>query len=201
MIPLALVRHGPTTWNEQHRLQGQTDIPLSDDGRARVGRWTIPPEFSALYWVASPLSRARETATLLGVTPDTEAAIVEMHWGDWEGQTHAELKVRYGEEFDRRAAMGIDLRPHGGETPREVRDRVAAWIRRVADVGRPTGAVAHQGIIRAAISLATGWDMRNPAPQKMDWDSLHLFAIDDRGDIAIERLNISLLVDGEEPPA
>jgi probable phosphoglycerate mutase len=193
MIPLALVRHGPTAWNEQHRLQGQTDIPLSDEGRARVGRWTIPPEFTEFDWVASPLSRAQETASILGLIPDPETAIVEMHWGDWEGQTHIELKEKYGEEFDRRAAKGIDLRPHGGESPRDVRARVAEWAKRLAATGRPTGAVAHQGIIRAAISLATGWDMRNPAPEKMDWDSLHLFRIDDDGAVTIERLNISLL--------
>ena len=36
MTALALIRHGPTSWNEEHRLQGQADIPLSADGRAKV---------------------------------------------------------------------------------------------------------------------------------------------------------------------
>ena len=193
MIPLALIRHGPTAWNEQRRLQGRTDVPLSPDGHAKVEGWRVPAEFHALHWVSSPLSRARQTAALLELAiRDTEPAIVEMHWGDWEGQTHNELSERYGEEFKRRAGLGLDLRPDGGESPRDVRARVREWIGRVAAQGRPTGAVTHQGVIRAVISLATGWDMVSPPPHEMDWASLHLFAVDDCGAVAIDRLNISL---------
>jgi probable phosphoglycerate mutase len=193
VIPLALIRHGPTVWNEQKRLQGQTDVPLSPDGHATVEGWRVPREFHDYRWVSSPLSRARQTATLLGLAVrGAEPAIVEMHWGEWEGQTHNELRERYGEEFKRRAGLGLDLRPHGGESPRDVRARVQAWVGRLAQQGLPTGAVTHQGVIRAAISLATGWDMVTPPPHEMDWASLHLFAVDDDGAVTIDRLNISL---------
>jgi len=88
--------------------------------------------------------------------------------------------------------MGIDLRPHNGESPREVRGRVESWLMRVAADGAPFGAVAHQGIIRAALSLATGWEMVGPPPYEMDWASVHVFAIDGKGNVEIDRLNISL---------
>ena len=97
-----------------------------------------------------------------------------------------------GERFRNRTARGIDMRPHGGESPRDVRSRVAEWVKRVAETGRPTGAVTHQGVIRAAISLATGWNMLHPPPEKMDWASVHLFEIADDGAVTIARLNISL---------
>ena len=45
MVEIALIRHGPTEWNEQRRLQGQSDIPLSAKGRERVKNWKIPKEF------------------------------------------------------------------------------------------------------------------------------------------------------------
>ena len=194
MSRIALIRHGPTGWNQQKRLQGQSDQPLSDDGRARVKTWKLPQTLiDEFEWVASPLSRAQETARLLGLDPAPEPTLIEMHWGDWEGCTHTELAEKYGAEFKARAGKGIDLRPHGGESPREVRERVAGWARSVGAVGRPTGAVAHQGIIRAAISLATGWDMINPPPEKMDWDAVHLFLVSADGTVEIDRLNVSLL--------
>lgn len=192
MIPLALIRHGPTTWNEQRRLQGQTDVPLSPNGDATVRGWRVPDAFAGFDWVASPLSRAAQTAALLNLTAATEPAIMEMHWGDWEGHTHAELQAKYGDEFRRRAAKGLDLRPHGGESPRDVRTRVQGWLAEVARRGRPLGAVTHQGVIRAVISLATGWTMVTPPPHKLDWASVHLFVVAADGSVAIDRLNISL---------
>jgi broad specificity phosphatase PhoE len=197
MIPVALIRHGPTSWNEERRLQGRADVPLSPTGEAKVAGWTLPAEFTDYHWVASPLTRAQQTAAALGITPVTEHAVVEMDWGDWEGHTMAELTEKYGNEVRRRADMGLDLRPHGGESPRDVRGRVRDWLDLVAETGRPTGAVAHQGIIRAALSLATGWEMVGKPPAKMDWSSVHLFRLEDDGSVTIDRLNISLEPDAD----
>lgn len=201
MTPLALIRHAPTEWNEARRIQGRADIPLSPRGRATAARWHVPAEFHGFDWVASPLTRAQETASLLGLTVTHEPSIVEMDWGAWEGFSSAELADKYGDEFHNRAARGIDLRPHDGESPREVRARVAGWLKRVAASGRPTGAVTHQGVIRATISLATGWDMINKPPYKMDWASVHLFSLMPDGGVEIARLNISLEVPAEETRA
>lgn len=196
MIEVALIRHGPTDWNEQRKIQGHADRPLSDAGREKVAGWRLPDEFRHFDWFASPLSRATETARLLGIEFETEPALIEMDWGDWEGHTRDELLHKYGEEMTRRTAMGLDLRPHAGESPREVRERFADWAAGVAARGRPAGAVAHQGIIRAALSLATGWDMLGKPPVKMDWASVHVFTVGDRGKMEAARLNISLEASG-----
>ncbi len=196
MTLLAMIRHGPTTWNEEHRLQGRTDVPLSAVGTVRVETWAVPDEFRAFDWVASPLLRASETARLLGLDFNTEAAIVEMDWGAWEGHTRAELDRIYGDEVRRRADLGLDLTPHDGESPRELRARVSGWLDRVVEAGRPTGAVTHQGVIRAVLSLATGWDMLNKPPIKLDRSSLHLFELGGGGRVEISRVNIRL----DSPP-
>ena len=70
MTPLVIIRHGPTDWNCAGRIQGRSDVPLSDQGRAAVRRWRLPPELTAgaasdWDWLTSPLNRARETADLL----------------------------------------------------------------------------------------------------------------------------------------
>ena len=63
---LYVLRHGKTDWNEKHKLQGRTDIPLNEEGRrmARAaGLEYQDVHFDVCY--ASPLLRAKETAELL----------------------------------------------------------------------------------------------------------------------------------------
>jgi len=192
MTPLALIRHGPTGWNQEKRLQGQADRPLSPEGEKKVAGWSVPAEFRDYKWVVSPLTRARQTAAALDLTPEIAPAIIEMDWGTWEGHTIEELRGIYGDEIRRRTEMGLDLRPHDGESPRDLRDRVGAWAAAIGGNGQPTGAVAHQGVIRALLSLATGWEMVGKPPHKMDWASLHLFEVAPDGAVGVARLNISL---------
>lgn len=197
MTSIALIRHGPTDWNGEHRLQGHADRSLTEEGREKVSAWTVPDQYKSFEWVASPLTRARETAELLTLDiVRLEHAIIEMDWGDWEGHTRAELDEIYGDEVSKRAALGLDLRPHNGESPRDVRHRFADWACGVAKTGVPTGAVCHQGIIRAALSLATGWSMVGKPPEKMDWASVHIFNVSNDGTFEMEELNVSLLSEG-----
>ena len=65
-VSMLLCRHGPTTWNKAGRVQGQTDVPLSDAGRQLVRKWRIPEQCKDFAWTASPLIRAQETANRLG---------------------------------------------------------------------------------------------------------------------------------------
>ena len=192
MISVAVIRHGPTDWNEQKRIQGRADRTLSPNGRERVAGWSVPGELGPLDWVVSPLTRAIETAELLGLTCRPEPLLVEMDWGAWEGKTRDELIEHYGDEFENRAAKGLDLRPHGGESPREVRERVRRWLDGVVERRQPAGAVCHQGVIRALMSLATGWNMIAKPPHRLDWAAAHLFAAHEDGRVEIDRLNVSL---------
>ncbi len=193
MIPLLLVRHGPTQWNAEGRIQGHTDVRLSDAGRAEVARWSLPEEFHDYGWSVSPLQRALETARLLGVAharPDPR--LMEMSWGQWEGCTRAELRARHGVHAVENEARGLDFCPPGGESPRGVRARLMDWIVDVAAHGRPAGAVTHKGVITTAMALATGWDLTSKRPHRLDWSSAHLFGLDADGTLTIRRLNIGL---------
>ena len=115
-----------------------------------------------------------------------------MDWGAWEGWTLARMKAVLGDEFDRRTSAGLDLRPDGGESPRDVRDRFAGWAARVAASGRPAGAVCHKGVFRAALSLATGWDMIDKPPFKIDWGRLQVLSLAADGTVSVAELNIEL---------
>lgn len=191
MTELLILRHGPTAWNAARRLQGHIDEPLSDDGRRRVRTWRLPPGADSLHWVASPLARAWETALILGLTPVAEPRLREMSWGAWEGRTVPELAAAglMAEAHDR---QGLDFRPPGGESPRDVQARLRPWLAEVATSGRGTGAVAHAGVIRAVYSLATGWDLASEPAHTIRNACAHRFRLAADGTPTLLALNIAL---------
>ncbi|NMM94456.1 histidine phosphatase family protein [Bifidobacterium oedipodis] len=109
-----LVRHGRTSYNAAHRLQGQVDIPLD-----AVGEWQVRqsaaalkdlyvdrrPEVTNRLIVCSDLSRARATAQAFadaladGTEVHPDVRVRERSFGDWDGHAVAELAERYPEDF------------------------------------------------------------------------------------------------------
>ncbi len=178
MTLLAVIRHGPTLWNRERRLQGRCDIPLDAGGLAEVAGWTLPPAFSSFDWTASPLIRARRTAAMLaGRAVSCSPALIEMDWGEWEGRRLADLRAEPGPAMTANEARGLDFLPPGGESPRMVQRRLAPWLADVARRGRPTVAVAHRGVLRALYAEAAGWDMRERPPCALSSPAAHLFEI------------------------
>ncbi|TXL71676.1 histidine phosphatase family protein [Vineibacter terrae] len=194
MTRVAFLRHGPTAWNVEKRLQGMTDVELSAEGRAQVQRWVLPADVAGWRWQSSPLARAMETAQLLrgGLEAEPQPALREMSFGAWEGYRLAELRQRFGAEMEGNEARGIDLVPPGGESPRQVMARLRPWLAALAADGRDTVAVSHKGVIRVVLALATGWDMKGRQPLKLDWQSMHVFRAQADGSAAVERLNVAL---------
>jgi broad specificity phosphatase PhoE len=199
MTVLTLVRHGPTAWTRQHRLQGRADLPLDAAGRAAVSGWRVPPELEALRWLTSPLARCTETAALLGLKTEIEPRLIEMDWGRWEGRTIAELRAEQGSELATMEARGLDLQPPEGESPRLVQRRLAPLLAEIAARGAPTGGLTHKGVIRAILALATGWAMVGDEPAKLDWAAAHVFRLDAGGAPRVVRLNGSLASAPPEP--
>ena len=90
------------------------------------------------------------------------------------------------------ADRGLDMLPPGGESPRMVMERLRELCRAIATDGVDTVAVCHKGVIRALLSLATGWPMLGRQPVRLDWSSLHCFRLAADGTPSIDRLNIAL---------
>jgi broad specificity phosphatase PhoE len=187
MTLLALLRHADTAWSAEGRIQGCSDQPLSDAGRAALAAVRIPAACGGMQVITSPLARCVETAALLGFPGAArEPLIREMSWGDWQGRRLEELRAELGAAMRDNEALGLDFRPAGGESPREVLARVAPWL---SSLAKPTLAVTHRGVIRVVLAAATGWDMRGPPPAKLDWKAFHLFRID-RSRVSIDQLNV-----------
>ncbi|RFA10531.1 hypothetical protein B7R54_15950 [Subtercola boreus] len=151
---LALVRHGETDWNAERRIQGRSDVPLNDTGRAQVrATAALLRDQEWDFVVCSPLSRARESAEIIAHELGLEVTgqipeLVERHYGRAEG-------MQDGDEL--RA-----LRIPGGfleaETEEEVAARASIALRGV--VARNPGAriivVAHGTLIRLTLSVLSG---------------------------------------------
>lgn len=150
----ALVRHGQTEWNAQQRIQGRSDVPLNDTGRAQVR--ATAGLLRADDWdfvVCSPLSRARESADILAAELGIEVThelpeLVERHYGRAEG-------MQDGDELR-------SLRIPGGfleaETEEAVAARASVVLRELAaeHPGARIIVVAHGTLIRLGLSALCG---------------------------------------------
>jgi len=193
MVRIAMIRHGPTEWNDIRRIQGQTDIPLSARGRRLVSTWSVPAEFDDFDWIVSPLQRAIETARILTSTKIIpEPALKEMHWGQWQGQTIEDIRKLRPHQLNQNEARGIDFEPPGGESPRLVQRRLSRWFSDVRNRNRSVVAVTHKGVIRATYALATGWNMISDPAVELNWCCAHVFQLDDNALPSLLHLNIPL---------
>ena len=96
-----------------------------------------------------------ETARLLGLDPKPEPRLIEMAWGEWEGQEpRRRCAPSSATAMAENEARGLDFRPPGGESPRDVQARLRPLL---AELERPTIFVTHKGVLRALYALATGW--------------------------------------------
>ncbi len=178
MQPLVyFARHGQTSWNAQSRFQGQVDTPLNDTGRAQAvanGRTlkAILGEAEGFDFVASPLGRTRHTMEAIrremGLDPfayRTDRMLVEVHFGDWQGSTVAELEARNPGCTSARETDKWTFRPPGGdaESYALLAERIRPWFEALQ---RPTVCVTHGGVIRSLFTL-TG-QMEGPEAASMD---------------------------------
>jgi len=181
-MKLALIRHAATDWNLHKRVQGRIDQPLGEVGRRQAQALRLPPRFAGYRWFCSPLRRALETIELLRVEKyEIEASLIEMDWGEWEGQVLKQLRRKLGDEMRSNEARGLDFCPPGGESPRQVQLRLQAWLEREAHLNQDIAVVAHKGIIRCFYALARRWDMCGESPVDFAWDAAHLFEFDENG--------------------
>jgi uncharacterized phosphatase len=148
-VQLYLVRHGETDWNLAHRIQGSTDIPLNETGRGQArttGELLATRRWDAI--LASPLSRAFETASIIAREVDLPAPtaipeIVERNYGAAEGLT--------GDDMD--ARFPGDTPVPGRESREDVVDRVMPALLRLAEQrpGESVIVVSHGGVIRSVL--------------------------------------------------
>lgn len=163
-----LVRHGQTEWNVGGRFQGQSDVPLSAEGRVQatlVAEHFPAQRLKMVY--ASDLVRAAETGRAIAARLSAPLVLTEklreMFFGQWEGLTYDEIVDGWPDSgplfFDAPEA----LIPPEGETFQMVQDRAVPFLEEVAEkhAGESIVLVAHGAIIRTLVAYMLGMPMRN----------------------------------------
>lgn len=156
---LTIVRHGQTSANLEGVWHGSTNTPLTPHGRRQaqaVGAHIDAHLRPVTHVYASPLERALHTAEAiadpLGLAPRVDPALVEYDLGDWEGLSFHHLFEE--KKLFHHMRSDPHFRPHGGESPLQVGDRLAGALRRISDAhpGERVVVVTHGG----AMSIAFG---------------------------------------------
>jgi uncharacterized phosphatase len=152
----AFIRHGQTDWNRDDRLQGSSDIPLNDIGRAQAHQ--AAEMLRGSPWqviVSSPLVRARETAQIIADDLGLELgpaydSLIERDYGVLEGENASDVIARHP-----------DRDYPGAETLASVVSRGTAALARIADDYRERDVmiVCHGTIIRYTLSALAGFKL------------------------------------------
>ncbi|MCR5687342.1 MAG: histidine phosphatase family protein [Lachnospiraceae bacterium] len=149
---LYIMRHGSTDWNEEHKLQGRTDIPLNARGRKMAedaaSRFR---DVNIDICYCSPLKRAEETARIFlegrNVPIITDERLAEMGFGICEGEkymipgTDGPIKALFEEPDEYKVPVP------GGESFKELFDRTGSFLDEIAvplsDSGKDVLIVGH----------------------------------------------------------
>ena len=158
MTRIALLRHYPTDWNGERRLQGRTDRPLTPEARATLATLALPQEWEGARLISSTLSRTIDTARLLtDREPRQDPDLVELSWGAWEGQIAEDLLADPTSGFVPTGEMGWQARPPGGESMADAWARTQPALARIATSPDPALLVIHKALMRILLGFAHKW--------------------------------------------
>lgn len=179
-----MIRHGQTDWNAQERMQGQKDIPLNALGRSQATanghalKTLLDGNAANFDFVASPLSRARETMErvrdAMGLDPKayrTDDRLIELNFGDWEGHTLTDLERLWPERLEARMRGKWDFIPPGpdAESYEILSWRVGSFLKSLSG---PTVCVSHGGIMRSTLRLVGGYSAEQAADANIRQDCI-----------------------------
>jgi alpha-ribazole phosphatase len=156
---LDLLRHGETELGGG--LRGSLDDALTEHGWAQMrqaveaaGPWDV--------LVSSPLQRcglfADELGARLGLPVQREAGVRELHFGEWEGRSAAQIMQTQADALGQFWNDPYAFTPPGGEPVLAFAERVLNSIRRLAGehAGQRVLLVTHGGVMRLLLAQARG---------------------------------------------
>ena len=185
---ICFIRHGETDWNVAKRIQGHTDIPLNETGRAQAMAMAFNAahqRFNAIY--SSDLKRAVETARALAQREDQEIKplpqLRERHYGVFQGITAIEGAKLHPNAYTHYMARNLDYDFETGESLRGFAERVSEgidWLVRHHS-GQTIAAVSHSGVLDIVYRRATGRPIDTPRDFVIPNCGLNWFHFDGQG--------------------
>lgn len=196
MVKIVFIRHGETEWNADGRYQGQSDVALSDTGRAQAALLAehFPVgKIDAIY--SSDLVRAFDTARAVagrfGLPVHRESAFREISFGDWEGLTYAQIVAKWPEamnHFLQRPDL-LDI-PHG-ESFAEVQRRAVKRLNELIQEhdGKTVAVTAHGAVLRTLLTAALHMPLRYVWSIRQFNTAVNIVRYDSEADATVELIN------------
>ena len=191
---LYMVRHGQVVGYDRFPVYGHTDVPVTEVGKIQIEHLAERlrlADIKAIY--SSDLQRSVKGAQIIARYHDVPLVSLpelrEMYFGEWEGLTLEEIRMRYPEELDRRMAKPVDFKPPGnGESIRHLSKRVSACVRHILEKqkGDDILLVGHGAVNRVILCHALGLDLKRMFHLQQDYGCLNI--IDYFPDSALVRL-------------
>lgn len=193
---LYLVRHGEVVREKPDTYNGQRDVALTAAGIAqleRVADRLASAPIRAVY--SSTLQRSRlgaeQIAKRHGLPVVSYPDLREKHFGAWEGLTYNDVAERFPEDWARWLADPPSVRPAGGETYGEMRDRVMNTLAGILEKHpqEAVALVAHGGVNRAILCHALGLDLKYVFRIEQDYGALNILDYYPDGTAVVKAMN------------
>jgi probable phosphoglycerate mutase len=147
MFQILLIRAGSSEYDQQGRIQGTLDIPLSEEGRRQVE--ALVDELNGQPWdtiYASPSQSAFQTAEMVGarrdVKPKTLDALSNLDHGLWQGMCVEDVKKKHPKVYRQWLEQPETVCPPQGETIRAAEGRIQSAVAKLAKKHKNEGIVA-----------------------------------------------------------
>lgn len=190
-----LLRHGAVEGHEERRFIGQFDLPLCENGLRQVRWWQkalADISFDRIF--CSDLTRSCDTARIIAGTRERPIEIMpqlrEIHLGEWEGLSVAEVRRRFPEEYERRGRNLSDYRLPGGESFNDLRKRIVPVFERIfSEMEGHILIVGHAGVNRTILCHLLGMPLENLFRLGQDYGSLNIIECNE-GSLRVKSINI-----------
>lgn len=162
-----LIRHGKIDTGKDKCYIGITDLPLCTEGVIQAQRLKEFFKNIAIEKVyTSPLIRSVQTANIILEDRNIERELIkefmEINMGQWEGKSFKYIKTFFPQEFKKRGENIADFIPPGGESFKQLAERVMPIYKAVTE--NPQGnllIVAHAGVNRVILSNILSMSLEN----------------------------------------
>ncbi|MFK8110593.1 MAG: histidine phosphatase family protein [Rubripirellula sp.] len=131
-----LIRPGATEFDDQGRIKGSLDMPMSEHGRTQVNSLTEQiSDFQVRTIYTSPCESARETAECLAAARGVRIKVIDafrnIDHGLWHGKLIDELRRNHPRVYRQGQESPTDICPPEGESIRDAKARVIKAVRKL----------------------------------------------------------------------
>jgi probable phosphoglycerate mutase len=197
-----VMRHAKTEWNQEKRIQGQSNSPLTPEGRQQANEWgRLLKNISWNRIIVSVTGRAFETAAIvngyLQVPIIRDSRLQEQDWGEWTGKTLSMINKELPGLLKEQERAGWDFRPPGGEDRHKVWERSRKALKEAVEKwpGDQILVITHEGVIKCLIYGLVGRRFLPTEPTILNPWNLHRIRYENQR-FQIEKIN-ALAISGK----